>query len=270
MLLIAAFLTAFYMTRQIWLVFFGKARTTPAEHAHDNPLIMTVPLMILAGLSIVGGALNLPFLHNFEHWLAHTLEAGGPAAEAAAPTAEATAGAAHNGLLGFTWGGLDPVVAIGSTLLALAGIALGYYLYARRYPEQQKLPAALRPDDPLRGILGWVFRVFEHKYWVDELYKAVIVDPYVKLAWWLSEVVDWRFWHDFFHDVIIAGGYNLLARLLAVQIDLGGIDRLANGLAEATQRLASSMRRIQTGLVRNYALSVMLGVVLILGYLILR
>ena len=125
-------------------------------------------------------------------------------------------------------------------------------------------------NDPLRRILGWGFTVFENKYWVDELYKAVIVDPYVALSRWLAEVIDWRFWHDFFHDVIIAGGYNLLTRLLAVQIDLGGIDRLANGLAEATQRLASSMRRIQTGLVRNYALSVMLGVVLILGYLILR
>jgi len=73
------------------------------------------------------------------------------------------------------------VVAIGSTLLALAAIALGYYLYARRYPELQKLPTALRPDDPLRRILGRAFTVFENKYWVDELYKAVILDPTLRL-----------------------------------------------------------------------------------------
>jgi NADH-quinone oxidoreductase subunit L len=92
----------------------------------------------------------------------------------------------------------------------------------------------------------------------------------VAIAKWLAEVVDWKFWHDFFHDTIIAGGFNLLTRLLAVQIDLGGIDSFFNGLAVLTQRLAGSLRRIQTGLVRNYALSVMLGVVFILGYLILR
>ncbi len=268
LLLIAAFFTAFYMTRQIWLVFFGEPRSAPAEHAHDNPPVMTIPLMILAGLSVLGGALNLPVLHSFEHWLAHTLEAGLPAAEGAA-TAEAGATAAK-GILGFTWGGLDPVVAIGSTLLALSAIAFGYYLYARRYQALQELPVAKRPDDPMRELIGPVFTVFENKYWVDELYKLVILDTYVAAAKFLAEVVDWKFWHDFFHDTVIAGGYRLLTRVLSVQIDLGVIDWIANRLADVTQGLASAGRRLQTGLVRNYALSVLLGVVLILGYLMLR
>jgi NADH-quinone oxidoreductase subunit L len=172
------------------------------------------------------------------------------------------------GVLGYTWGGLDPVVAIGSTLLALAAIGVGYALYARRYQDLQNLPIARRPDDPLRSIIGPVFTVFEKKYWVDELYWAVILTPYTALSRWLSQVVDWQFWHDFFHDTILAGGFRLLTRLMAVRIDLGGIDGFANNLAAAVQELAAAMRRIQTGHVRGYAFFVLLGAVVILGYLL--
>jgi len=66
------------------------------------------------------------------------------------------------------------------------------------------------------------------------------------------------------------GGYNLLTRLLAIRIDLGGIDAAANGLAVLTQRVAERLRQVQTGYVRNYALSIFVGVVIILGYLLLR
>jgi NADH-quinone oxidoreductase subunit L len=86
----------------------------------------------------------------------------------------------------------------------------------------------------------------------------------------LADVIDWRFWHDWFHEKVIAGGYNAFSRLLSVRIDLGGIDALANGLATATQGLAARMRRIETGYVRNYALAVFLGAVVIIGYIILR
>jgi len=273
LLVIAAFFTAFYMTRQVWLVFFGQPRSAPAEHAHDNPPLILVPLIILAVLAVFGGALNLPGLHTFERWLDYTLLPGGHAAEAAEATAEATTAVAEasggfEGVLGFTWGGLDPVLAIGTTLLALAAIGVGYWLYARRYQELQRLPVARRPDDPLRGIIGPVFSVFEHKYWVDELYAAVILNPYIALSRWLAQVVDWQFWHDFFHDTLIAGGFRLLTRLMAVRIDLGGIDAFANGLARAVQDLAAVMRRVQTGQVRNYAFSVLLGAVVILGYLL--
>jgi NADH-quinone oxidoreductase subunit L len=73
LLLIAAGFTAFYMARQIFLVFFGEPRTAPAEHARENPRVITVPLMILAGLSVLGGALNLPVFHTLGHWLEHTI-----------------------------------------------------------------------------------------------------------------------------------------------------------------------------------------------------
>ena len=110
----------------------------------------------------------------------------------------------------------------------------------------------------------------ENKWWVDELYWAVILNPYIKLSRFLAEVIDWRFWHDWVHDSVIVRGYNSLARFLSGPIDLGVIDGIANGLASVTVRFAGSLRKVQTGYVRNYALMVFLGVVVILGYLILH
>jgi NADH-quinone oxidoreductase subunit L len=152
----------------------------------------------------------------------------------------------------------------------LLGLALAYGLYYRRYQALQRLPAAQRPDDPLRALLGPIFKGMENKWWVDELYWTLFLNPYIALARFLADVIEWRFWHDWFHDVAIAGTYNWLTRLLSVRVDLGGIDAFANNLALSIQRLAGQLRRIQSGYVRNYALSVFVGVIMILGYLILR
>ena len=258
LLTIAAFFTAFYMGRQIFLVFFGEARSVAAEHAQENPPVMTAPLVILAFFSLIAGFLNFPGLNWFTNWLGYTLNAGGQAAvEGASKAAEAA-------------GGFNPLVATISTVLALAAITGAWYVYRRLFVEQQSLPAAKRPDDPARVFLGPVFTGMENKWWVDELYGLVILTPYIALAKFLAEVIDWRFWHDWFHDVVILGGYRLLTRLLAVQVDLGFIDAIANGLATGSKALAANLRRVETGYVRNYALSVFLGVVIIIGYLLLR
>ena len=86
--LVAAVLTAYYMTRQVVMVFFGEARWHDAhdEHGahgdftpHESPRVMLIPLVVLAGLSIVGGAMQLPFsksLHRLEHWLEPVVERG--------------------------------------------------------------------------------------------------------------------------------------------------------------------------------------------------
>jgi len=84
----------------------------------------------------------------------------------------------------------------------------------------------------------------------------------------LAELIDWDIWHDWFHNTVIAGTFKWLTKVLAVQVDLGIIDGIANGLASLTQRSSGSLRRWQTGFVRNYALAVFVGVVVILGYLI--
>ncbi len=242
----AAFLTAFYMGRQILMVFFGKPRSAAAEYAQESPAVMTIPLMVLAALSVLGGGLNLPWLHSLTHWLEHSISHIHP-------------------------GEFVVLVAVISTGLALLAILLAWRLYnPKRYQVFYAIPAAKRPDDPLRNIIGPVFEALKNKWYVDELYWAVILNPYIALSRFLADVVDWRFWHDWFHDVVIAGGYRLLARVLAVRVDLGGIDAIANGLGNGAKNMAAAFRRLQTGYVRNYALSIFVGVVIILGYLVLR
>ena len=256
LLTIAAFFTAFYMGRQIFMVFFGEPRSEASGHARENPPVMTVPLVVLAVLSIFGGVLNLPGSHILTTWLGHTL--GGEHVIESAGEAQAITGEFN-----------IPVILI-SSILALAGITLAWFLYRRVYEQQRSLPRAQRPDDPLRGFLGYVFTGMENKWWVDELYALVIVTPYVRLSGFLAEKVDWQFWHDWFHDVVIAGGYKRLTSLLSIKIDLGVIDWTANRLGDVTKLLSAQMGRLQTGFVRNYALSVFIGVVIILGYLIFK
>jgi NADH-quinone oxidoreductase subunit L len=243
LLTVAAFFTAFYMGRQIWMVFFGKARHEAAEHAEESPLVITLPLMILAALSVLGGALNLPGLHTFTQWLEHAYEKF------------------HN--VHLHTGEFNLTVALSSTALALIAIGVAWLLYGRN-------PLTKGQPDPLKRMLGFVYTGMENKWWVDEVYQAIILRPYQILAQVTAELIDWTIWHDWFHDTVIAGTFKLLTRVTAIRIDLGFIDGIANGLASGTQSLANSLRRLQTGFVRNYALSVFLGVVVILGYLILK
>jgi len=254
LLLIAAFFTAFYMGRQILMVFFGEPRSEPAAHASESPAVMTIPLVILALLSIFGGFINFPTLHAFTSWLENTIQAlaeGVTGGEAAAV-------------------GFNVVVAIISTVLAVGAIILAWYLYMRRSQEMLHLPLNKRADDPLRLMLGPVFTLLENKYWVDELYGYVVIKPYQWLSTFLAEKLDWDFWHDFFHDKILAGGFNAFTRLLSGPIDLGFIDEVGNFLGDGFKELAAQMRKIQSGFFRNYALSVFIGLIFIIGYLILR
>ncbi len=242
MLVLAAFLTAFYMGRQVFMVFFGKPRTTATEHAHENKPIITIPLIALAVLTVFGGALNLPQLHTFTEWLEHSNET------------------IHAGKF-VLW------IALLASALSLLAIFLAWWIYMRRRSAKTENKQV---DDPLRKILGGVFTMLENKYWVDEVYWALILNPYIALSRFLADVVDWRFWHDWFHEQVIARGFRSLSRFLSVQVDLGIIDGIANGLAAITQRAAGGLRLVQTGYVRNYALGILLGLVVILGYLILK
>ena len=209
-LILSAFLTAFYMARQLALIFFGPSRTTAAGKAVESPALVTAPLVVLAVLSVLGGALNLPGSHLLETWLEHSLYG---------------VHAAH-----FIWG-----VALTSLAVALLGLFSGWRLYGRK-----PLSAPDQPD-PLSRPLGPLFRALERKWWVDELYQAVIVRP-----------------------------YNGLAEFLAQPVDQGVIDGLVNGLGALVRSTAEVWRRIQNGYVRSYALTILLGVVLVVTYLVLR
>ena len=241
LLTIAAFFTAFYMGRQIWMVFFGEARHEAAAHAEESKPIITAPLMVLAALSILGGALNLPFegFHNLTTWLGHTL-------------------GEVEGLP------LNVQVAGVSTALALLAIFISWLIYGRN-------PLKAGQPDPLKKPLGFIFTGMENKWFVDEGYWAVIINPFVKGSQFLADVIDWRFWHDWFHDKVIAGTYNWLSNIaLNDYADQRGIDAFANALGKWTKDLSAAMRKVQNGFVRSYALSVLLGVVLIIGYLLLK
>ena len=240
LLTIAAFFTAFYMGRQVWMVFFGEARHEAAAHAEESRPIITAPLMVLAALSLLGGALNLPFegFHNLTHWLGHTLEE-------------------VEGLP------LNAQVAGISTILALIAIFVSWLIYGRN-------PLKAGQPDPLKKPLGFIFTGMEKKWLVDEIYWAVFVDRYVDISRFIADVIDWRFWHDWFHEKVIAGTYNWLSNIaLNDNVDKKWIDGFANWLGTATQWLSATTRKVQNGFVRSYALSILLGVVLILGYLLL-
>jgi NADH-quinone oxidoreductase subunit L len=145
----------------------------------------------------------------------------------------------------------------------LIGIVVAWYLYGRNPLKAGQL-------DPLRR-LGAIYKGAENKWYVDELYNAIILTPYRKISFFLAEVIDWRFWHDWFHEKVIAGTFNWISNVgLNFYVDQGFIDRIANGLGNGTRSLSAVVRRMQNGFVRSYALSVLFGVVIILGYLILR
>ena len=245
LLTIAAFFTAFYMGRQIWMVFFGEPHHEAAARAEESPKVITVPLMVLAALSAIGGALNLPkalvgesLSEKLSLWLGNTIS--------------------------IKPGEFIGSVALISTGLALLAILLSWYLYGRN-------PLGVGEQDPLKKFLGPIFTGMQHKWFVDEAYQFLFVDLYVDIARIAADVIDGRFWHDWFHEKVLVGGYNLISNIaLDRYADQRGIDAFFNGLAQWTRDASASLRRVQNGFVRSYALAVLIGVIAILGYLLSR
>jgi NADH-quinone oxidoreductase subunit L len=264
LLTIAAFCTAFYMGRQLLMVFFGKPRHEAAENAVESAPLMTAPLIILAVLSVFAGILNFPFLtaasadraeeaHDLgyrvliEQWLEHSL----PVFEIEKELEELTGVNVPDTPLALTY-----LVAAMSTVLALSGLLFAWLVYRKR-PEKAEDP------DPLERTPIWWMSVLP----LNTLYMKVFVPAYNWLAQFLADKVDWAFWHDWFHDRVIRDGFVGLAGWLSSKFDLRFIDGwLVNGSGQATRWLADQLRLTQTGYVRNYALAVFLGVIALLAY----
>jgi NADH-quinone oxidoreductase subunit L len=155
-LILAAFLTAFYITRQLLMVFFGKARTTAAEQAKESPVVMIFPLVVLSILAVIGGAMQLPQLHTLAHWLEHSV----------VETLE----------LHFSI-----PLAITAFVLALLSMFTAWHFYGKR---------SLSKPDPLAKALGGLYPWLENKWRIDEFYHAIVVTPYKKLADWFSIQLD--------------------------------------------------------------------------------
>jgi len=162
-LAVAAALTAFYMFRLAFLVFFGSYRGDrhTFDHAHESPRSMTLPLVVLAVLSVVGGWIGIPKaltggadLNVFHHWLA-------PAVATAHESAEAAHGA-----------GLELSLMAVALGIALAGIAAAFVVYRQREGMAASVASTFRP----------VYTLWRNLYWVDELYEAVILKPFYAVS----------------------------------------------------------------------------------------
>ncbi|MEP6994675.1 MAG: NADH-quinone oxidoreductase subunit L [Acidobacteriota bacterium] len=219
--LFTAGLTAFYMFRLVSLTFFGPFRGTHEQehHLHESPSSMTIPLIVLAGLSIVGGWVGLPAVfgenaNRFARFLAPVFEpiAGHEAEHAALPHATEWL------LMGL------------SVAVAASGLLLAWKWYAK---DEGRVPARIAAAFP--GLYALV----ADKFRIDELYGALFVRPF---AW--------------------------LARALWKVVDVLVIDGILNAAAFLVELAGDLLRFLQTGNARNYALTLLLGLVALLIWVV--
>jgi NADH-quinone oxidoreductase subunit L len=184
----AALMTAYYMARLMAMTFYGTFRGgAEAEgHLHEAPAVMTGPLVVLGGLSLVGGLINLPAVVGGGQWLEHWLEPVLAPANLLLEPLHMPHGSTEYLLLG------------GAILIAVVGLTLGFKMTLGR-------PIPLPADTPTpRGLA----RLLEGKYFVDEFYQRVIVGPLV----WFSKTVLWRGFDQFVIDRIAVAGTARLAQ----------------------------------------------------------
>ena len=186
-LLVAALGTAFYMWRLYFLVFSGEERSEEAKHAHESPLSMTMPLVVLAALATIAGFIGLPHLTGthlpgFTHALASWLEPSvvstwyNPSADGTAAIQEIHGHVSD----GMTFGLMGIALAIGALGLGLAWLMYGAGGKGPS-PTVERLVA---------GPLAGAYRASKAKLWFDEIYDAVFVRPFKVVARGLYEVVD--------------------------------------------------------------------------------
>ena len=236
MALVAALLTAFYMTRLMVMTFHGRNRTGEAEshHLREVSPVMWVPLAILAMLSVVGGWINVPeaiahapvlgwlpsaeWLHEWLHPITESAEA------VAAVNLPAAAEHAPFGGGEVMWAALS------------FGLAVAVILLAARFVGGRQIRPAAQSAEP-RGLM----RVLYHKWYVDEIYDAIIIRPVLATS-----------------------------RALARFIDDGIVDGAVNGVGYAARALGWVGSRLQTGQLNSYAFAVVGGVLLLIALVVLR
>ncbi|HEV2490815.1 MAG TPA: NADH-quinone oxidoreductase subunit L [Candidatus Acidoferrales bacterium] len=211
-----ALLTACYMFRLIFLTFHGKPRYDEHHvHVHESPKTMLVPLVILAILSIFGGWVALPPYWGGENYFKSFLTpVFNTSWDLAAKLHPAWVEPAHS---------LELQMTAIAVAVALIGFLIAWYVYILKPELPKKIAQSFRP----------IHQLLLQKYYVDELYEAVIIGPCV----WLSRNVLWKI------------------------IDVGLIDGTVNGLAFLSRGTGSGLRHIQGGNTRSYAAWVVIGAV---------
>jgi NADH-quinone oxidoreductase subunit L len=242
---ITAGLTAFYMFRLLFLTFFGYCRADEhvEKHIHESPWPMTVPLVILAGFSIIGGWIGWPEAFGGENRFEKFLD---PILKGVMPeTGEVSI--VHHALF-------KELLLMGASLtIAVAGIIFAYQFYCakRIAPElvAKKVPK--------------LYQLLFHKYYVDEIYDALFVNRTKDLSTALG-VFDAKV-----IDGIGVDGTGWLARFgstLSMWWDKWIIDGLLNLGAKFTQLLSYPVRLLQTGMFSSYAMLILVGLAILLAY----
>jgi NADH-quinone oxidoreductase subunit L len=238
--MITAALTAAYMTRTIWLTFFGQYRGH--AHPHESGSRITVPLLILAFMAVTVGFLNLPeplvttlglpsgWAIRFEEWVEPAGIANFPAISHA------------NASL---------YLALIATALALVAgyVVLRYYqaLYAKD-PQAAEYRDGLRSRNALAAA---GYRLLENKYYLDHLYTGIIAGatkgPLARAAYWVNQnILD--------GVVNVAGSFSVgLGRFVYQVVDQGMVDEAVNASGRTASGSGQFLRRIQTGQIRQYA-----------------
>ena len=218
--LIGAGFTSFYMFRLIFLTFFGAPRYDEHKvHVHESPYNMTVPLICLAILSTVGGWVAAPHLVGGTDYFAKFLH---PVFDAYAVTPTAANEAASE-VAGSPMMDLVHALTGMPVIIALLGLLIAWWFYIKSPETPKKLAQSVR------GLYTLVL----HKYYIDELYNTVIVQPLL----WISTNVLWHV------------------------IDEGAIDGTVNGIGRGMRESGAHMRQIQSGNARSYATWVVIGAV---------
>jgi NADH-quinone oxidoreductase subunit L len=214
--LFTALLTSFYMFRLIFLTFFGKERYDEHNvHVHESPWSMLGPLVILALLSIVGGWLAAPALWGGTDYFTSFLAPVFGAAEVPSGLDEAAARS------------LEWILAGVAVFSALLGLAVAYWLYVKDTGKPESIAKAAGP----------IYTTLWNKYYVDELYAAVIIAPLM----WISRNVLWKV------------------------VDVEIVDGAVNGLARGASEIGDASRHTQSGNTRSYAVWVVIGAIVIIA-----
>jgi NADH-quinone oxidoreductase subunit L len=219
---IVAVMTSFYMFRLVFLVFHREpsAGAGMVHHPHEAPSVMRVPLMILAGLSVVAGFIGIPIIEG-----AHLMRAYLEPVFVRYPLPPGALGQALHSP------GLELVMLLVSLAMAIGGISLAMYMYLIDITLPERISTRFHG----------VYRLLIAKYYVDEIYDRLIVQPVKRGAAWL-----WA------------------------QVDVGLVDSTVNQAGEFVRQDGAWLSRVESGFVRNYALAIFLGAVVVIGYLIIR
>jgi NADH-quinone oxidoreductase subunit L len=241
---IAAGMTAFYMARQVILTFFGKFRggETMESHLHESPSVMWMPLVVLAIGALFAGFVGWPhFLggHNrIEAFLEPAIMAG---------THAVAESAAHEANVAAEW-----MFMLISVAIAVTGIFVAYRMYWNK-PKGDAVVA--------EGFPG-VYRLLYNKYFVDELYGATVVSGTLEGARGLSA----------FDGAVIDGVVNGAASVtvgsgeLSSLADASLVDGAVNAVWKVFRSLSLVFRRLQTGVLQSYALMMLFGIGILVGF----